>query len=62
MQPEFLSKTDQGMQGKKAVRQAAGTEVPRVEENYDIFARLRTRGLLDVVAYESCEYRSKVKK
>lgn len=45
MQLEFLSKTDRGMQGK-AVRQDAGAEVPLVEENYDIFARLKAGRLV----------------
>ena len=39
MQLEFLSNRDQGMQGK-VVRRGAGTEVPLVGENNDIFARL----------------------
>ena len=49
MQLEFLLETDLGMQGK-AVRRGAGTVVPLVEENYDIFARLEAGSLLVVVA------------
>jgi len=48
MQPELLSETDQGMQGK-AVRLDAGTEVPLIEDNYSIFAMLKAGRLLVVV-------------
>ena len=46
MQLEFLSKTDQGMQGAKAVRQGTRAEVPLVDERYDTFARRKGRLLV----------------
>jgi hypothetical protein len=50
MQLGFLSKTDQGMQGTKPVRQGAGDEVPLVDEHYDIFAWLKAGRVFVVVA------------
>ena len=49
MQLEFLSNADQGIQGTVVCRDA-GPEVPLVEDNYDIFARLEAGRLLVVVA------------
>ena len=49
MQLEFLSKTDQGVQGKPVLR-GAGSELPLVDENFDIFARQKARRLVVVAA------------